>query len=537
MSAPSLTASWTHLVALIVRRDRWSLPVWIVAALAFSVGMVPMLPSIAGTPEALAASGLMMQNPALIAMCGIVYQTPPTMGSMYAQMMLVWSAMLVAIMNILIVVRHTRTDEDEGRLEVIRSLPAGRVSSLAAITVVIFGVDVALALLTGLSMTAFSVDSIDLTGSMVYGAALGACGFLFAMIALVAIQLTESARTATAGALTLVGALYVMRAYGDMSSETIAKLSPFGLIQRIYAFDTNRWWPVVVLVGAAVVALILAISGNAHREPGQSLLPPLRQGRAHASRWLANEWGLAWRLSRPTMLAWGLTAFVVAAAYGTVMNNMESYVLSNSVYQQMTGVDPSSGDDVTGAVVGMLMIIMASLGVIPVLSTTNRLVGEEREGRMDYVLGRTVSRTSQYVAYGTLAVAAAAGMQLLTATGFWMVASAVMTHPVKASLVFGIAGNYLAGMLGFAGLGLCLAGAAKRFSWIGWGYLAVTFVVVYLGGVMNVPRWAQRLTPLGLLQRYPTEEFSWWPWIALVIAAWVLALLGLTSYHSRDVTS
>ena len=535
-ASTSLFANWTRLVGLILRRDRWSLPVWVVAVGAFCAGMVPALPSIGGTREQLAGLGVMMSNPAMVAMCGILYGDTPSLGIIYTQMMFVWSAMLLAVMNILLVVRHTRADEDEGRLEVIRALPTGRLSSLAAITAVMLGVNLLLALITGFGMAAFRVESVDLAGSLVYGASLGACGWLFAVIALVAIQLAGSAQAATAWSLVLVGGLYMLRAYGDVSSETAALISPFGLIERTYPFHTNRWWPVVVLLGLSVLCLVLATLGNARREVGQGLLPSRGRRRAHASRWLADEWGLAWRLCRSAILAWCATAFVLAAAYGTVMNSMEDFVLSNPLYIQMFGID-GAGGDLTGPIVSMLMLIMAILAAVPVLITANRLIGEERYGRMDYVLGHTVSRARLFAGYAGLVLLAAAGMQLAAAVGFWAVASVVMTTPVKASVVFGVAANDLAGVLVFGGLGLLLAGTAKRFAWIGWGYLGATFLVAYLGDMLKLPQWAKRLTPFGLLSRYPSEAFAWGPWIGLVLGAVVLATIGLVAYRRRDITA
>jgi len=532
----SLFANWTHLVGLIWRRDRWSLPVWVLSVSAFCAGMVPAMPSIAGTPEELAATGVMMGNPAMVAMCGLLYGDAPSLGIIYTQMMLVWSAMLVAVMNILLVVRHTRADEDEGRLEVIRSLPVGRLSSLAAITAVMLGVNLLVALMTGLGMAAFGVASIDLAGSLVYGAALGVCGALFAVVALVAIQLAGSAQAATGASLVVLGLFYLLRAYGDVSSETAARLSPFGLIQRTFPFYVDRWWPVGVLFGVSLVGLAAATLGNARRDPGAGLLPSRRPRRAHASAWLADEWGLAWRLNRSVVLAWWATALVFAAAYGIVMNSLEDFVLSNPLYQQIMGIDGTTGAGATGAIVSMLLLIMAILAIIPVLTVTSRLVSEERYGRVDYVLGHTVARGRLFAGYAGAAAVAAAGMQLATAASFWLVSSAVMTTPVKASVVFGIAANHLAGVLVYGGLGLLLAGAAKRLAWLAWAYLGATFLVAYLGDALHLPRWAHRLTPFGLLSRYPPDLIRWGPWFGLLAVSVVLTLLGLLAYRRRDVT-
>jgi len=531
-----LTANWVPVLRLMLRRDRVSLPVWLISVWLFCVIFVPMFPGMAGTSEEIATLGEMMKNPAMVAMCGLIYGDAYTYGVMYTQLMLVWSGLLVAVMNILIVVRHTRGEEDEGRLEVVRALPAGRLSSLMATTGLVIGLNVLLALLTGFSMPLFGVASIDLAGSLVYGAALGAVGLVFAGITLVVVQLVHSAGAATGTSLALLGAFYVLRAYGDVGSEWAGRVSPLGLIERTYPYYSNLWWPVVTLLLACAVLIAAAFGLAGRRDLGRGLLPEAGGRRAHASRWLADEWGLAWRLTRGTILAWGVAVFLLAAAYGSVMSDMENFVQSNQLYQLLVGIGAGTTNAV-GPVTSNLLLMMGMLGTIPVLTTAFKLHAEERSGRLDAVLGKSVSRVRLYGGYALLVLLVAIAMQLLAAIGFWTVARMVMTNPVSASLVLKAAFVYGAGLLAFGGLGLLLVGVAKRLTWIAWAYLAVTFVVVYLGGLVNLPHWVQKLTPFGLLPSWPTEPFSWWSWAALAIGAFALAVVGGVGYRRRDVTA
>lgn len=527
-------ASWVPLLHQMLRRDRFTLPVWLISVWLFCVIFVPMFPSMAGTPEQIAVLGEMMKNPAMVAMCGVIYGDAYTYGVMYTQLMLVWSGLLVAVMNILIVTRHTRGDEDEGRLEVIRALPTGRLSSLMSVTMLVVGLNVALALLTGFTMPMFGVASIGLAGSLVYGAALGVLGLAFAALTLVIVQLVQSSGAATGVSLALLGAFYVLRAYGDVSAEWAGHVSPLGLIERTYPYFRNSWWPIIVLLVASLALVAVSFVCAEQRDLGRGLLPDAGGRRAHAPRLLSNEWGLAWRLTRGTILAWGAAVFLLAGAYGSVMADMESFVQSNQLYQVLVGVGAGT-DNATGPVTYSLLLMMGMMATIPVLTTAFKLHAEERNGRLDYVLGKTVSRVRLYTGYGLLIVMVAIGMQLLAATGFWAVAQTVMTDPVKASLVFKAAFCYGAALIAFGGLALFLVGWAKRFTWIGWAYLVVTFVVVYLGGLINLPQWVQRLTPFGLLPRSPTDQFSWWAWAGLVVAGAALAVIGAIGYRRRDV--
>ena len=528
-------AQFPRLLKLALRRDRVSLPIWIVAVVGFCIIFVPAFPNIVGTGEEIAVLAEMMKNPAMIAMVGISYGQTYTIAIMYVQMMMVWSALIVAVMNILIVIRHTRADEDEGRLEVIRSLPVGRLANLQSVAVLMLAVNLVVALLLGFGMAAFGVESIDLAGSMVYGFALGACGLFFAAMTMLIVQITQSARGATGLSFLLLGLFYLLRAYGDISAEWASRLSPLGLIQRTFPYDTNQWWPILALVIASVVLVLSAFALNALRDLGQGLLPQ-RGGRSHASRILSGEWGLAWRLNRTTIIAWAVTIFVFSAAYGSVMNDMESFVNSSELYQQLMGVTDGSAD-LVGPVASMLVLIMTMLGAIPVLTTAHKLVSEEKKGRLDPILGKAVSRTRLYAGYALLVVIVSVAMQILTALGFWSVAASVMDDPIKASLVFKVAFNYLPALLALGALGLCLVGWAKKHTWISWAYLVVSFLLVYVGGILDTPRWLLRLTPFGLIQRWPTEAFSWWPWLGLLLIAAVLGALAAVGFRRRDITA
>ena len=104
-----------------------------------------------------------MMNPAMTAMVGQGYGLDNyTIGAMMAHQMLLFTALSVGIMSILLVARHTRADEEDGRIEMIRSLPTGRLSNLNAAILVVCGTNVLLALLIGFGLYALGIESMDL---------------------------------------------------------------------------------------------------------------------------------------------------------------------------------------------------------------------------------------------------------------------------------------------------------------------------------------------------------------------------------------
>ena len=79
------------------------------------------------------AYALTANNPSMIAMLGPGYELEDyNLGTAFAMDMLIFTAIAAGIMNILLVGKSTRADEESGLTEVIRSLPIGRLSNLSA---------------------------------------------------------------------------------------------------------------------------------------------------------------------------------------------------------------------------------------------------------------------------------------------------------------------------------------------------------------------------------------------------------------------
>ena len=77
------------------------------------------------------AYALTANNPSMVAMLGPGYELEDyNLGTAFAMDMLIFTAIAAGIMNILLVGKSTRADEESGLTEVIRSLPIGRLSIL-----------------------------------------------------------------------------------------------------------------------------------------------------------------------------------------------------------------------------------------------------------------------------------------------------------------------------------------------------------------------------------------------------------------------
>ncbi len=526
------TAGSLSLTRLMLRRDRVRAVVWIVILLSFSIGIPLVFEGVFGTELDRIAMAETMKNPAMTAIFGPGYGIDNyTTGSMMAHEMLLFTMIPVAIMNILMVNRHTRKDEEMGRLEVIRSLPVGRLSNLSAALLEALFINAALALLTGIGMAALGIESMGLQGSMLYGAVLGVTGLFFAAATAAFAQLSASSRTVTGLSFGFFGAAYMLRAAGDMGMEPLSLISPLGLPLRAQVYVKNLWWPILVILAASAAAAAIAFYLNARRDLDAGILPQ-RKGRAEAQESLLSPMGLALRLTRGMILAWAIGMLVFGAMYGSVFEDMDSFLQSNEFISQMfVSADFSFAEQF----MSVLMKILTMASVIPALMLAQRLHGEEKRGRTEHLAARAVSRWQMMGVYAALSLLSCALMTLCAVLGLWGSAYAVMAQPISFTTMMISGFANLPAMLVMCGLALALIGWFPSASAVVWAYLGYAFFTDYIGMILRLPEWTGALSPFAYVANYPVEQLSALPLIVLTVIAAVLTAAGFVGYRRRDL--
>src|SRR5699024_5994198 len=123
-----------------------------------------------------------------------------------------------ALMSILTISRHTRTEEQTGRAELVRANVTGRHTQLiAALVLTVF-----MNLLLSACMAAvfhFSQAAPEpLSSTLRFTIGIGTLGCVFAAVAAVTAQLSPFARAASGMAGAVLAVSFVVRGIGDMSS-------------------------------------------------------------------------------------------------------------------------------------------------------------------------------------------------------------------------------------------------------------------------------------------------------------------------------
>ncbi|MBS4179065.1 ABC transporter permease [Lederbergia citrea] len=513
----------------ILRRDRIRIPVWLLSICAVTLAVAHAFTDLYSSKQERQTIAETMKNPAMTAMVGKGYGLENyTSGAMMAHQMLLFTALTVGLMSILLVARHTRADEEDGRIELIRSLPTGRLSNLNSTIIVVCGTNVLLALVTGFGLYALGIESMDLEGSLLYGAALGATGILFTAITAIFAQLSENSRGTIGLSFAVLGLSYLVRAIGDAGNETLSWFSPLGWVLGAEVYVNNYWWPILLTIGVSLIFILLAFYLNAIRDLGSGFLRS-RPGRKYASVFLQSRLGLTLRLQRTGLIAWSIGLFLLGASYGSVFGDLDSF------FENIDILTPVEGFSLTEQFITMLMSIMAMLSTIPALMAMLKLIGEEKKNRTEHLLSRAVSRTQLMGSSFLVSFVVAFVMPSLAAIGLWSAASAVMDDGIAFGTLYGAAMVYLPAIWIMIGIAVLVAGVAPKLTGLIWLYLTYSFVVVYLGGLLQFPKWLGKLSPFGQIPKLPVEDMDFPKAFMLTIIAIVITVIGFIGYNKRDI--
>jgi ABC-2 type transport system permease protein len=521
------------LILFLLRRDRVRAAIWVLALAGLTVATASAFSDLYKTDAERQAIAETMKNPAMTAMIGPGFGLANyTAGPMMAHQMLLFTSIAAAIMSILLMARHTRNDEEEGRIELIRSLPVGRMANLAAAVIVLFTVNIVLAIIIGFGLYSLQIGDMGLEGSLLYGAAIGAAGIFFAGIAALFAQLSDNTRGTAGLSLAVLGIAYLVRAIGDLSGGSLSWFSPLGWVVLTEVYVNDYWFPVILTVIAGVLITAAAFYFSLKRDIDSGLLPS-RPGKKNASPLLSSPFALAFRLQRTAIISWAAGMFILGVSYGSVFGDLESFFTENEILKRM--IDPASGISLTEQFLSMLMSVISMITCIPPLIFLLRLKSEEKNDRIDILLSKPISRLRLAGSYFCLSLLSSVVMQLLAVSGLWGAAVSVMDDPIPYGRILGAGIVYLPAVWLMTGAAVLLLGYLPRLTGLLWIMLGYSFVIVYLGSLLRFPQWLERLSPFGYVPSLPAEEFNLGPLLLLIGAAAVFAFAGFRGYRNRDL--
>ncbi len=439
-----------------------------------------------------------------------------------------------AVESIFLVIRHTRGDEEAGRLELVGSASVGRPAPLTAGLLLAAGANVVLVALMGAVLVPIGLPP---AGSFALAAAVGATGLTFGAVAAVTAQVSGTARGARGIALAVLGVAYLVRGAGDAVSGVsfLSWASPFGWVGNVRPFAGDRWWvlalPAALAIAAAAAAYLLA----ARRDHGSGLLRP-RPGPAEGGAALSGPLGLAWRLQRGALLGWTVAVVIGWSLTGAVAHTIGSLISGNSPFRQALAKLAGHAalvNDFFVAIMGLAGLVVAGYAISAVL----RLRSEEAAERAEPLLATPTGRIRWAASHLTVALLGSVFLLVVAglAAGLGYGASAGDAGGWAGKLV-GAALGQLPAALAVAAVVVALFGLAPEWAIGGsWAVFVLALVLVLLGPVLNLSHWVVDASPFIHSPKLPGTAVAVAPLIWLTAVAAALTIAGLAGLRRRDI--
>lgn len=512
------------------RRDRLIAPIWIVLLALFVYASAAATPTLYKTAaERIAAATAINSNPAVVALYGPILDVH-SIGELSMTKATVLYAIFVAILMVVLVRRHTRVEEESGRLELVAGTAVGRnapMFSAVAEAVIV-------SLVVGLLATLGAIGgALPATGALAFGTTWAGIGLVSTGLTLVACQLAASARTCAAMVAGAIAVLFVLRAVGDISAQWLSWLSPFGWNTRFRAWSEPRWWMSALYVGSFVLLVVIAQLLRSRRDLGSGIVAA-RPGRATGSQRLADAVSLAFRVNQGAIITWSFAFAALGIIFGAIAPGVSNLLDTPDAQQIIArlGGPGAMADTLVTAVLSLVAIIVVCFAI----SVIGHAGADEADGRTEAVLATATSRSRWFAA--TTLVAFGGVLWLLLVSGFFLWIGVGAAGAPAGSHT----GRILPAALVFvpaAWLVVAVAAAlfAVRRGWaaLGWILPALCLVISLVGELLNLPDWFVKISPYAHVPQLPAAEVTWTPLLVMTGIAVVVTAFGWWRFARRDI--
>ncbi len=528
-------AGFGELLRLAWRRDRVLIPA---AGLALALLTTVTAKATIDMYPTAAAAGRGMQQilkaPAVVALYGPAPAASADALAVYKTLVL--GALMVALLAYAVVRRHTRSEEEAGRLELLgagvvgRRAPAAAAVTLAAIAVIVPS------LVTAVLLIAIGLDPL---GSLALAAAWITSGLAMAGITVIAAQLTASSRGCAAIALGTLAATYGLRAIGDSAqvasppggARFLTWLSPIGWAEKVAPFGTNRFAVLALGIATFATAIAVAFVLLDRRDLGAGMIAG-RPGRARASRALACPEALALRLARGSLFGWTAAFVLLGALIGSISGSAASMLDDPKLTEMLRKIGGSRGtlvDVFFRAELKEAAVVAAAAAISMALHAR----GEEEHGRAELLLSTAVGRVRWLLSHALVAALTPLWLLLCLGTTAGLMASG-SDAPSPATIIAAALALTPAAWV-CAGGALLLFGVLPRLAPLTWAAFAAAFVLAEFGPLLELPSRLIWLSPFHHLLALPGGPATAGPLLTLTAVAVLLGASGVLAFRRRDL--
>ena len=529
----SSLAGTAALVRLALRRDRIILPVFcVILAVVVAASASATVEVYPDSASRLQAAVAVNNTASTLALYGPIHDET-SIGALSTFKMGIMGAIAVAVLALFLVVRHTRAEEETGRLELLGATVVGRYAPLTAALLVTAGSSLVAGAGTALGLIAVGMPA---SGSLLMGLGFACLGIAFAAVAGLTAQLVVSARTAAGMAGAVLGVSYLLRAIGDASAGSglswMSWPSPVGWWQQTRPYAGDRWWVLALLLGLSVAVAALAYALAARRDFAAGLLPD-RPGPATAAARFGSPLALAWRLQRGSFFGWAAAFVVIGIVIGGMASNVGDFLKSPEAQDLITRLGGVKGlrDAFLAVELGFAGVFSAVFGV----QAAMRLRSEESALRAEPLLATAVGRTAWAWSHLTIALAGTAVLLVLVGVSAGLASALQLGDSGQLGRLVAAALVQIPAVWVVIGIVVAAFGLVPRLVVVGWIALIGFVLLGELGSLFDLSQVVMDISPFAHVPRLPGGDFAVGPMLWLTAIAAGLIAIGLGGFRRRDV--
>jgi len=519
-------------IRLILRRDKIRISLLILfvvlLVLAVAASFIHLYPD-----EASRMTFYLQVNntPTMVALLGALLDS--SIGGLTAWRMGFPASLIIGIINVFLMIRQTRSEERKGRLELLNSVCVGRQAALSAALITTFGVNLIIAVLICIGMTAYGLDA---TSSLYLGMSLAAIGCLFAAITGTAAQLTESPEDAQYLMAALLVIFYIVRVFGwdDGDYAWVSWFSPYGWVHRVQPFAGNETLVFGIFLVFIVSFIVLAYWFSSLRDLGAGIIVK-RPGHARASKNLRSSLALAWRLHQKMMFFWIILFVLIGTMMGFTAQSLTNVITTNPQFMNLI-LQLGGNAELIDSYFTMIMAFSGGVFAFYTILATLKLQSQESKKYSEMVLTNSVSRTQWAISNLIFAVLSPALLVILFALSMGL--SYGLTSGTLSDDIIRILGSalvYLPAVWVFTGISMSLFGLVPRLAELSWVALAVVIVIDMLGEFFEINQYVLDISPFTHVPMLLAGDTIGTSLILLFVLSMVLIVIGVWGYSRRDV--
>ncbi len=521
------------LFRLFLRRDRFLLPIWV---------FLPVLLAMSTAASAMAYQNLqefiteLTSNPLISSILG------PIMSSTVAGVV-VWrttgqTVLILGIASLLTVVRHTRTEEETGRSELIRAYVTGRHAALTASLLLTCTANLVAGFLVALGLMGVGQPT---GGAFLFGLTIAAAGIFFSGVGALSAQLRENAGSAKGIGFAAIGAgiMLLILNNGSGGYTGWAWIAPMAWHRLTQPFAGNHGWVLIYFIVLSAIPTAAAYRLSTGRDLSAGILPE-RPGPAQAAPGLRSPLALAWRLQKGSIIGWSAGIIAFGAAIGAIVQSISETQGIGDLLGSLGGLDWMQRVGNRDAFMGIMIYILALAVALYAMTAVLRLYKEETESKAEMVLAKPVSRTRWMTSHLIMAIVSSGALMLalgLAAGSIYAFTAGDVGTILPQVLMMCL--SKIPAIWIMAGIAALLYGLLPGIvNGVSWGFWAV-FALVEFAWEGKIVNWSvMQISPFAYAHyTIPIAELSAPALLGQLCLVAVLTGIGLFGFKRRNLRS